>query len=872
MRPLRRLWNRTLGSLGLKNADDQLDDELTVHLELLTDEYIRAGMNPREAHRQARLKLGTTSAIQQDYRHQRGLPRLEIFLNDLRQAARSLRKAPGFTAAVVLTLGVAIGANTAIFSLVNQALFNLRGVYRADRIVSIRETYTKLNLINLSVTSAPTLADLRAAQDVFQNAAALKNSSHTLTGAGTPQHIESADVTVDWFDVLGAKPILGRTFTAEEDQPNAPHVAVLSHAVWTKTFGADPKVIGRTIELDKQPYKVIGVMPAGIEWIGDADVWIPLALKPEDFIGEERFHEHLFTLARLRDGVTQESANEWMKLLTERSVQTNLPDSIEIRTLGWSIFALPFAEAWVGDTRTPMLFLLAAVGLVLLIAASNVAGLMLARNSARSHELAVQAALGASRARILSRTFAESLVLAALGTTFGLALAMGAMKILLIWIPQGTFSGLAVQLDTYTLAFTAVIVATAGLLFGLVPAWYASKAMPYKAMSSAGRTTGRQRLRSTLVVAETALALVLIVAAAALLRSFTKLEQVNPGFSSTGVTTAFVAFPPNQYPPEKQGAFFNSVLDRLPPSSTLASTIPFQQGGLDAGVFEIQGRPTENVTKPHADRRGVSTGFFELLKIPVRAGRIFTKDDRRDTQRVAVIDEELAKTYWKGENPVGQQIRANENTPWFTIIGVVGHIAQSELTSFNSRGTLYFSLEQSRLFTPAVAIATRGSVESIRTAIAAVDPALAVYDVQSLENRVAGSLADRRFILRVMSFFALTALLLAALGLYGVIGYAVSQRTRELGVRVALGARTFEIVRMVLQDGLRLAVIGVAIGLAAAAALATAFDSQLYESQTLDTPNVVAAVTILLAVAALASLLPARRAAAVDPILALRCE
>jgi predicted permease len=871
MRNLRRLWNRALGTLGLRNPDTELDDELAAHLALLTDEYVRSGMEPAEAHRHARLKLGAASAIQQEYRTQRGLPRLEIFLNDLRQATRALRNAPAFTIAVVLTLGVAIGANTAIFSLVNQALFNLRGVYRAERVISIREHYGKLTLDDLGVTSGPAFADVRKARDIFQYTAALNSSSRTLTGTGTPQHIEAGDVTSEWFDVLGAKPILGRTFTAEEDQPNAARVAVLSNATWIKNFGADPGVIGRTIELDRQPYKVIGVMPQGIEWIGPADLWIPLALKPEAFSEDDRFHEYLFTLARLRDGVSTDKANAWMQLLSKRVIESAPPGAAEIAKLDWRMFTKSLTDAMVGDTRTPMLFLLAAVGLVLLIAASNVAGLMLARNSARSHELAVQAALGASRARILSRTFAESLILAVLGTGIGLVLAMGAMKIMLTWLPEDQVSGLAAQLDAPTLAFTAVIVAVAGLLFGLIPAWFASQSLPYEAMRSGTRTTSRQRLRSTLVIAETALALVLIVAAAALLRSFTKLEQVNPGFIADGVTTAVVSFPPSQYPDAtKQNAFYTGVLDRLPASSAIASSMPFQ-GGLNAGSLDIKGRPTDPVSSPHGDIRAVSPGFFELLKIPVRSGRVFTRDDRRDTPLVAVIDERMANQYWKGESPVGQQVRPGDKAPWFTIVGVVGHIAQEELTSMNARGTVYFALLQSRS-TPTAAIATRGSIESIRAAVAAVDPSQAVYDVRNLADRVASTLAERRFVLRTMSFFALTALLLAALGLYGVIGYAVSQRTRELGIRFALGARTFSIIGMVVRDGLRLAAIGAAIGLASAVALAKYFDAQLYQSSTLDTPNIVSAAIILLGVSTVASLLPARRAASVDPLTALRCE
>jgi predicted permease len=508
---------------------------------------------------------------------------------------------------------------------------------------------------------------------------------------------------------------------------------------------------------------------------------------------------------------------------------------------------------------------------VLLIAASNVAGLMLARNSARAHELAVQAALGASRARILSRTVAESLVLATFGAILGLVLAVGAMKILLLWVPQEGISALAVQLDTATLAFTALIVAAAGLLFGFIPAWYASQAMPFAVMRSAGRTTSRQRLRSTLVIAETALALVLIVAAGALLRSFTKLQHVNPGFTAKGVTTAALSFPRSQYSTAaKQNAFYRSVLDRLPRHSAIASSVPFQ-GGLDAGSFQVKGRPTDAVNEPHADRRSVSPDYFAVLGIPVRSGRVFTGDDREDTTLVAIIDEKVARAYWPGQDPVGQQLRQGDENPWVTIVGVVGHVSQETLTAQDERGAVYFPIYQGPRL-PNALIVTHESADSVRAAVSAASPTQAPYDVRSLDTRVSESLADRLFVLRTMSFFALTALLLAALGLYGVIGYAVSQRTRELGIRFALGARTSAIVGMVVKDGLRLAIVGAAIGLAAAVALAKYFDAQLYQSSTLDPANIVSAALILLGVATVASLLPARRAASVDPLTALRCE
>ena len=871
MKYLRRVWAKVLGGLGVHRPDGELSEELSTHVELLTEENVRAGMNRTEARRQACLRFGALTSTHEACREQRGLPRIEAFMQDLRHAGRTLGNARGFTLTVVLTLGVAIGANTAIFSLVNQALFQLRGVDQPERIVSAREHYGKLNLDDLGVTSGPAFADILRSRDVFEHAAALISSYRTLTGGAEPEHIQAANVSSEWFEVLGAKPYLGRTFTAEEDQPNASRVVVLSYATWDKLFGRDPAVLNRTIELDLQPYKIIGVMNPGIEWIGPADVWVPLALAPAAFVPQERFHEYLFTLAKLRPGVSQEQANAWFKLLAARVLASAPPDAKDIVAMDWTMFSKSLTRAMVGDTRTPMLVLLGSVGIILLIAASNVAGLMLARIQARAHELAIQAALGASRGRMMSRIFAESLILMALGTALGLPLAYLGMKILLQWVPQNALPGLAVRYDTFTLGFTAVIVALAGFLFGAVPAWMASGASPIGAMRSEGRTvTGRQRMRSVLVVAETALALVLMVAAGSLLRSFSALEQVQPGFEPGGVMTASVSFPAARYDSgEKQWAFYRSVLDRLPPKSAIASSVPFQ-GGLNAGSFEVRGVPANDGNGRHADVRFVSPGFFEALGIPVRNGRTFARSDTAESERVAVIDEKLAKQFWPGENPVGKQLRPAGLPEWFTIVGVVGHVRQAELASESPRGTLYYSLYQARLRMSMAVVASHAPADLIRSAVTSADPAESTFDVESLGARVADSLASRRFVLRVESCFAAVALFLAALGLYGVISYAVSQRTREVGIRMALGAPSQTIIRSVLGEGLRLAVIGTAIGLAAAAGLARAIESQLFRVRVFDTENIAVAIMILFVVAALASLLPARRAAAVDPITALR--
>jgi len=875
MKFLRRLVSRIAAAFSIHREDRRFSSEFDTHIDLLTQENIRAGMEPAEAHRQAALKFGTPSLALETCREQRGLPRLEAFTRDLRHAFRALRKAPGFSLSVVLTLAIALGANTAIFSLVNQALLHPNGIDHPERIISIREHYGKLlNLTDLGATSGPVFAAIRAERSLFEHTAALSGLYLTYTGGSRPEHLQAAQVSSEWFDVLGAKPLLGRTFTPEEDQPNVGRVAVLSYSTWTKRFGADPSVLGRTIELDLQPWTIIGVMKPGIEWLGEADLWLPLALSSADIGPQENFHQHLFVLARLRPGLLQAQANAWLRLFSSRVLTSGVPGAKDTASLDWYIFPKSFVNAAIGDTRTPTLLLLAAVGIVLLIASANIAGLMLARNAMRSNELALQAALGASRGRLLGRVAAESLLLAGFGTAAGLGLAWIGMRTLLLWVPKTELPrGLNAQLDIYTLAFTAAAVAITGVLFGILPAWQSS-AVSFAASANAGSriVSARQKTRSTLVVLEAALALVLMVGAGALLRSFIQLEQVHPGFDARRVMTASISFPASRYNnPQTQSAFYQAMLDRLPADSAIASDVPFS-GGINSGGFEIRGRTSSNGPPTHADVRYVSPAFFDALHIPLKRGRAFSAVDRIGTECAVIIDANMAGQFWPGEDPIGKQLRPIGLSRWCTIVGVAGHILQSDLALDSGRGTLYYALYQIPRIFPVASIVTHGSTDAIRAAVASADPSEAIFDTKSLADRVAGSLGSRRFLLQMMASFAIVALFLSALGLYGVISYAVGQRRREIGVRMALGAQRVAVSRMIVAEGLRLALIGVALGLAIAAGLAHTIESQLYEARVFDMRTVSIAVTILVAVAVAASFFPARRAASVDPMSALRCE
>ncbi|MBV8828573.1 MAG: ABC transporter permease [Acidobacteriaceae bacterium] len=857
-----------------ESEDQQLAMEFEVNIDLLTQEYVRAGIDPGEARRLAVLKFGKPSSTLEVCREHRGFPRLEAFARDLRYASRALWKSPGFSLAVVVTLAIAIGANTAIFSLVNQVLLQPAGVDHPERVLSIREHFGKLaGLEDLGATSGPAFAAIRAQRTLFEHTAAMSGLDATYTGGAAPQHLQVAAVSAEWFEVMGARPAYGRTFTPEEDEPNASRVAILSYPAWAKLFGSDPSAVNRKIELDLQPYTVIGVMKPGIEWLNNVDVWLPLALSSADVGPKENFNQHLLVMSRLRPGVSPERANAWLKLFSKRVLASGVPGAKEVAPLDWYIFSKSFVSATVGDTRTPMLFMLAAVGIVLLIASANIAGLMLARNAARSHELAVQAALGASRGRLLSRVAAESVVLAGFGTIAGLALAWTGMGIFLNRLPMiGRLPTLDAHPDIRAVCFTIAIAATTASLFGLLPAWKASDAS-FGMMSGGERIVhARQRTRSALVIIETALALVLMVAAGVLLKSFTLLEQVPPGFDTHNVMTAGVSFSASRYNDVgRQISFYRTVLDHLPAESAIASDVPFS-GGMNAGEFEIRGRSYTNGRPPHSDVRFVSPGYFETLRIPLKRGRLFSAADRIGTEPVALIDENMARQFWPGEDPIGKQIRGQGFPSWFTIVGVVGHILQSDLAFDSGRGTLYYGLFQSSRILPFVAILTRGSSGAISAAIASADPTESTFRNESLSDRVAASLASRKLLLELLSCFAAIALFLCTLGLYSVISYAVRQRNREIGVRVALGAGRATISRMIIGDGLRLAATGAILGLAIAGGLAHTIESQLYKVRAFDIPTTSIAALTLVLLAVAASFFPARRAASVDPMSTLRCD
>jgi predicted permease len=886
MKPLRRNWRRVLGMLPGRRREHELSAELESHIQMQIEDNKREGMSPDAARRAALLKFGGVESAKESYRDQRGLPFLETALADLRYAARTLRKSPTFTVVAVLTLAVGIGANTAIFSLVDQLLLHPSGVSNPERIVALRTNYGKLNL-HFTGSSSANLPDLRAASEVFEKAALGSGGDLNYTGGASPERLVGLTVTAEWFDVFGARPLLGRVFTPEEDQPNMNRVAVPSHGAWTRLFGADATVIGRTVQFNQVPHQIIGVMRPEFRGNQPIDVYTPLGLQPELYAPRNRFNESFLAVARTRPGVSFDQAQAWLGVLTSRVHNSGTPGATYAQNNSWSLSAMPFTDYVAGDSKSSLLLLLGAVGFVLLIACSNIAGLMVARTSVRFREMAVRAALGASRARLMRQALSEALLLAAVGGAAGLVFALGAVRLLLLLAPEDAASGLTASLNLYVLAFCGTAAAASGLLFGLAPAWQIGRFHPQGALKTEGRSNtvdaGKQRLRSLLVIGETALALTLLVAAGLFLRSFIRLQSVSPGFEPHGVMTAYFWLPQTQYAGGRaQATFDRALLEQLrsAPGVTaagLGTPLPLS-GAMSAGSFSIDGRqPGPGEPPPHGDRRWITPGYMEALSIPLKRGRYFTDQDRIDAERVAIVDENLARQYWPGEDPLGKRIRiGGDNAPWYTIVGIVGHVTHTNLANDSGKGVYYFTMFQSPV--PMATIVVKASqnpgamASIIRNSVRAVDPNQAVHSLRTMEDYVSRSLSTRRFGTRLLGFFAVTALFLAALGLYGVISYSVAQRTREIGIRMALGAERGSVMKLVVSQGFRLAAIGVVLGIIGAASMGRLLEGQLFQVSVFDPLTVFGMAAVLLLAGLLASYLPALRAVRVDPVVTLRYE
>jgi putative ABC transport system permease protein len=809
---------------------------------------------------------------------------MTALLQDLRHAVRRLGKSPGFAATAVATIGLGIGASTLMFSVVDGVLLRPLPYPEPDRLVVLESTKVSAGRAGYNV-SYPDYVDWRDQSRAFEGMAALRGSGATLTGVGAqPERVEAGAVTASFFEVLRTRPALGGPFPPSADRPGGERVVVLSDALWRRRYAADPGIVGRSVALSGTPYTVVGVLPAGARLPGElegAELLTPVALDGESLT--YRGSRYLSVIARLRPQVSLAEAEAEVAAIASRLAR-QYPDDNANR----GVVITSLQEAAVGPLRGPLLLLLAAVGFVLLIACTNVANLMLPRALVRRREIAVRAALGAPRRRLVAQLLVESLLIALLGGVLGVVLASWGLDSVLRFAPRQTPHLGQVGIDGRVLAFGLVASVVTGLLFGIAPALSAVKVDLVRSLHGSGRTTGlgRHGASRALVVTEVALSLVLLAGAGLSLESFRRLLAVHPGFDPAGVLTFKLSLPESRYPRGEQRArFIAELLDRiraLPGVEGAGAITPLPLGGDNiATTFLVLDRPAPPAgQKPSSDYRAVTPGYLEAMRIPLKKGRAFDERDRRGAAAVALVNETLVARLFSGEEPLGRKLRigvgAEEGEPKvFEIVGVVGDVRNKGL-HVPPRPEIYVPLAQHGWAWMSVVVRAPGGFEglpaALRREVAALDPEQAMYLVQPLGELLSEAIAVQRFVMGLLSGFAILALFLAAIGLYGVLAGSVSQRTAEIGVRIAVGADAADVMRMVLGQAARLAGAGVLIGLAAALALTRLMRGLLYEVSATDPPTFAAVGLTLLAVSLLASYLPARRAARVDPVTALRCE
>jgi putative ABC transport system permease protein len=793
---------------------------------------------------------------------------------------RQLRARPGFTVAAVLVLALGIGANTAMFSVVNAVLLQPLPFRDPDDLVVLYER-NRAQGVERDQAAAETLDDWRREARTLSGIVAWRYWGLTLTGEGEPADVSTIRASANLFDVLGVAPAIGRGFLPEEGQPGRHHVVVLSHAMWTQRFGADPRIVGRTLTLDDHPHTVIGVMPAGFRFPDDSDVdvWMPLVY--EQFEQRTRNQRMFNVLGRLAPGAGLEIAAAEMSTIAAR-----LAAAYPNTNTGWDVAILPAKDVATGEAKEPLLILLGAVTFVLLIACANVGNLFLARAADREREIAIRAALGAGRGRLVRQLLAESGLVALTGAAAGVLLATWGIDVVLGLAPDDLPGWNPVRIDGWVLAFTLVLAALTTVLTGLVPAReLAAPDLGASLKEGAGRATARAartQLRRGLVVLEMTLAIVLLAGAGLLLKSFARLQRVDPGFNPQRLLAATIYLPDHRYPDDaRQAAFYVDLLERvraLPGvvSAGAVTTLPMSPVGVDHDIpVVIEGRELPAVREPQADFRIASPGYFETMGIPVLRGRMLTEHDRADAPPVVVVNKVLVDQLLPGEDPIGKRIRYFRSGPFAEIVGVVGQVHHRGLAA-EPRPEIYTSYRQVQYGTMTVVVRTGGDplalAEPLKAAVFAADPVQPITQIATMDDLLHRSVAAPRFHTLLLGSFAGLALVLASIGIYGVVSYAVSRRTHEIGIRMALGARGVDVFRAVVGDGVRLAAIGSTLGVLMALALGRALSGLLFQVSPHD-PLVLALVALLLiGLAALACSVPARRATRVDPMVALRTE
>lgn len=876
----------------------EIVEELSQHLEESYDRALSGGPSETEARQTVLEELNTADVLRRELKHvERRVSeepiasgtrqKINIFADlgqDVRYALRMLAKNPAFTAIAVIALALGIGANSAIFSVVDAVLLRPLPFKNPNQLVMLWENAAHLGFPR-DTPSPANFLDWQKQATSFTGMAAMIERSFNLTGAGEPERLEGRRVSANLLQLLGVSPQLGRTFVPEDDKPGT-HVVLLSHSLWQRRFGSDPGAVGRALTLDGVSYTVVGVMPPLVQLPGfdnrNDQLWVPIAFPPEE--AAQRGNHFLEVIARLKPGITLKQARAEMDTIAAR-LEKQYP-SYNLRR---GAVVVPLHEQVVGEIRPALLILLGAVGFVLLIACANVANLLLARAAARQKEIALRLALGASRSRLTRQFLTESLLLALLGAGLGLLLALAGIRVLRTFIPDTVAQVGTISINGTVLVFTLLVALVTGITFGLVPAIQGSHFNLNDTLKESGRDAAGgskgNRIRGLLVIGEVAVSFVLLIGAGLLINSFVHLRNLDPGFRSDHLLTMKVNLSDVKYPDrERRVAFFDEVMRRvreLPgvQSAAVASNLPLTYNGdsMSISVEGVADPPPDQ--QPDVIYRAIGSGYFATMGIPIVRGRDFTDQDNGGSKNVVIISEKTAQQFWPGQDPIGKRLKpglSTSSSPWREVIGIVKDVRQNDFVASPKR-QMYFSYGQLKNIA-ANALVVRTNIEPmslavpVRNAIWSVDKDQTVADIDTMDHIVAQAVARQRFSMLLLGLFAALALLLASIGIYGVMSYSVAQRTREIGIRIALGARRADVLQMTVKQALKLVGAGMIMGLIAAFLLTRVLASLLFGISPTDPITFIAISVVLLAVAILASYLPALRATKVDPIMALRAQ
>lgn len=883
-----KLFGTLRAIFGKNRMEREMDEELRFHLEMEIEKNIKRGLSRAEARNQALRNFGGVELIKEECRDARGARFIENLLQDMRYGARVLIKNPGFTLVALVTLALGIGANTAIFSVIYGVLMRPLPYADGNQLVVLHQKAPLARIEDMGF-SVKEITDYREQNQTLEGVAEHHSMSFILLGREEPERVQTAVVSANFFDLLGVRPLLGRTFLPSDDVKGADAVLVLSHKYWQRSHGGDPNIVGRVFSMNDKPHTVIGVLPPIPQYPVESDVYMPTVACPtrssDRFIANRNFRM-MSVFGRLKDGVPVEQAKENLATIAS-NLQKEYPDAYP-ENRGYAATLEPLQEELTRKAKPTFLILLGTAGFVLLIACANVANLTLARLMRREREMAIRAALGAGRWRLISQLLTESTLLSLAGGALGLLVAAGGLSLLVTFAARFTTRASEININSFVLLFTVIVSLITGLVFGLMPAFSSDQNLTSALKEGGGRTTAgaaRQRARSLLIVGQVAISFMLLIGAGLMMRSLIKLQQVNPGFNPENVLTMRISPNWSKHATNEQFRDFNlRLLEKVKSqpgvlSAAMGSTYPLNPLGITFGPFnrsfQIEGRPvSDSELAPQADIRIISPDYFDTIRMPLIKGRSFAEGDKDKAPLVAIINQSMARHRWGDEDPVDKRISLDRGQTWAKIVGVVGDVKQYGLGS-EASDELYLPMAQNP---GGSALLVRSAADpmmmarALRETVHEVDSETAVDNVQTLESVRSESLASPRLTAFLMALFAGLALVITAAGIAGVMALSVSQRTHEIGVRMALGATSTKVIAMVIRQGMTMVFIGLALGAVGAFALTRLMSSLLFSIGPTDPMTFLAVAVIFIAVASLSCFVPARRVTMIDPMIALRSE